>query len=119
MEQFFYIFSNNIGLKIDQIPRFAFAEDGYLGSMRNDGNRKGCLVCFGYGQADAVDGNRTLFHDIAQDGRGSCNGILDCVVILLNVCNGPRAVHMTGYDVSAKSSVCRHCTFQIDGTAWF
>ena len=45
------------------------------------------------------------------------NGVPDSRIVFSDISNASDAIHMACYDVSAKTSVGRHGTFQIDSTS--
>ena len=69
-EYLFDIFPQNIRLYIHPSPRHSIAESGCRKSMRDDINTKIATLTRIYCQADAVDADRSFFHQVALHARG-------------------------------------------------
>ena len=110
-------FSNNIGFQIDKIPFVPLVQVRLTDGVRYRGHGKARRFHRSHGQADTVYCDRAFFNDIAKDRRICMNGVPDSRIVFSDISNASDAIHMACYDVSAKTSVGRHGTFQIDSTS--
>ena len=117
LKQLLNIFSDNVGFQIDKISFVPLVQVRLTDSVRYRGHGKARGFHCSHGQAYAIHRDGTLFDDIAKDRGIRMNGVPDSGIVLSDVGNASDAIHMACYDVSAKTSVGRHGTFQIDRTS--
>ena len=84
--------------------------------MGDDRNGKAVRLHRRHRQANTIDGDGALLHDVPQQGRGCLNGVPDGVVVLPQGRDGAGAVNVSGDDVTAEPAVRRHGPLQIHPT---
>src|SRR5437773_11293868 len=64
-----HVFSQHIAFEVDRVARFAVANVGVFVGVGNHGDFREVVPPAGYGEADAVNGDRALRHDVAGEFR--------------------------------------------------
>src|SRR2546429_6210827 len=64
-----HVFSKYIAFEVDRVARFAVANVGVFVGVGNHGDFRDVVPPAGYGEADAVNGDRALRHDVAGEFR--------------------------------------------------
>src|SRR4051812_14785250 len=69
-EQLLDVLGDHVDLKVDTIALSLAPERGHLSRMRDDGDGEAVIQRFDDGEAAAVDGDRPLLHDVAEQVLG-------------------------------------------------
>ena len=64
------VLGDDVDLEVHGVARALAAEGGDLGGVRDDGDGEAVVGGVDDGEADAVDGDRALLHDVAEQSAG-------------------------------------------------
>ena len=90
-----------------------------LVGIGDNGYRKSSRSRIEAGQAGSIQGNRSFFHRHIPQGGIVTNIYKPRTVLIHNPLNRTYLVHMSLYNVSIKSSICRHASLQVYLFAYF
>ncbi len=119
LQETVHLFFNHIRLQIDRIRNPEPAKRRYVPGMQNDRYFKVCLSHSSDRQWNAVYCDRSLFDNLAKNGRGSRNGKPDGVGVFDYSDNFPGPINVSAHQVTVKASIDRHGPFQVDSAAGF
>src|SRR5690606_33440085 len=108
-----HILPDDIKLQIHRVALAALGEIcGFVG-IWDDGHRDGAVAGVKAGQADAVNGDRSLLYSYVFQGRVICTSEEPASIDILNAFDHSGLVDMSLYDMSVESPVVQHATLQV------
>ena len=113
-EQLFGVFGDDVAFEVDHIAADALGQRRLLVGVRDGRDGQARLGHARNGEADAVDGDRALLHDVAQDVGIRVDGVPDGGIVTLDARNRARRVDVPGDEVPAEAPVGRHRALQVD-----
>ncbi len=118
----FDILSQDVALQVYSIARFSIAQIGVFVGIGNHGDltvNLGMAIPPRHGQADAIDGDRALGHNVARKLFGHLHTVPPIIAFGLQMRDPADSVHVAENEVPAKLFSRGKGLLQIDATPNF